>query len=154
MSCGSAKTAARAEVKRQSASDTRTGVSLEVTSRESAPVVESPELSLPLQTVSALPEKAEFSRQEGNTRVFIRRGKGDTLTVGATGIRQDPPAVSVKAGATAQAATDDSTSVTAGNTQRRPRDGLRPPGEDWQLVAAIIVFSVAGVLVYKRFNNQ
>lgn len=154
VSCGSAKTAARAEVKRQTASDIRTGVSLEVTSQESAPVVESPELSLPMSAVRDLPEKAEFSRQEGNTRVFVRKGKGDSLMIGATGIRQNTSEVKVKAGAAAQAATDDSTNVTAGNTQRRPRDSLSNPDGKWQLLAGIIVFSVAGIIIYRVSNHK
>ena len=154
VSCGSAKTAARAEVKRQATQDTRTGVSLEVTSQESAPVVESPELTLQPDAIEGLPEGAEYSRSEGSTRVSVRKGKGGSLTVRATGIRQQPAGISVKAGAAAAAASTDSTSAASGSTlSRKARDGLGGTDETWQLLTCIVVLSIAGLLIYKKFNK-
>lgn len=154
VSCGSAKTAARAEVKRQATQDTRTGVSLEVTTKESAPVVESPELYLQPDAIEGLPEGAEFSRSEGSTRVSVRKERGGSLTVRATGIRQQPTGISVKAGAAAAAASADSTAASSGSTlSRKARDGLGGTDKPLEILTCIVVLSLAGLLIYKKFNK-
>ena len=108
LSCGSAKTAVRSEVKQQQSTDVQTGVTLELTSREQSPVTESPELTLPVSALSSLPEGAEFSRQDGNTRVSARRTKGDSVQIQATSLRTPAPQIDMKVGAAANVETSDS----------------------------------------------
>lgn len=111
VSCGSTKTAARAEVKRQMTTDVGTGVSLELAGL-GTPTPESAELSVPLEWLASLPEGAGYSSREGSTAVSVSRGKGDSLRIRATTMRNPAPDIRVRAGT--DVTLSDSTASRAG----------------------------------------
>lgn len=112
-SCGSAKTAARAEVKRQANTevDVRQGISLDLTGGQAGE--ESPELVIPIEAIAALPEDAEYSRQEGDTRVSARRTKGDSVRIRATSRKAPVPELHLQAGMSDRVAVADTTESRA-----------------------------------------
>ena len=157
VSCGSTKAAAKAEVNHQSSTDVQTGISLELTSREGPSVEESPELTIPVGAIASLPEGAEFSQQEGNTRVSARRTKGDSLQIRATSLRTPVPEVGVKVSGSAKVETADTIGAKAKNDDAQLPRG-QPSGETGRnneiLFVAVIFLILVGMIAYESHKHQ
>lgn len=152
VSCGSTKTAARAELKRQMTTDVGTGVSLELTGL-GTPAPESAELCVPLEWLASLPEGAGYNCQEGSTAVSVSRGKGDSLRIRATGMRNPAPDIRVRAGT--DVTLSDSTAGRAGASPAPQPRGQPAGGCSWtQLVPVLTILFALIVLAYIMIINN
>lgn len=155
VSCGSVKKATQAEVKHQTSTDVQSGVILDFTSQEGPTVEESPELTLPVSALDALPEGAEFSRQDGNTRVSARRTKGDSVKIRATSLRSPPPYIGLKVGASAKAETADTTGAKAKADDTPLPRGQPSKNDKGELLFICVIFLLLiGMIAFESHKHQ
>ena len=153
-SCRTAKTA-QVEMKRQASTEIQSGISLEMTSQEADPVEESPVLTLSASDVESLPEGAEYSRQEGQTRVSVRKKRGDTLDIRATSLRDRKQNVKVTAEVSGRMTSADSTHSEASAKAHwdQPQARGQPGNGDGyaiQLLFAFLALTVCWMLTRKK----
>lgn len=154
VSCRTAKTA-QVETKHQVSTDMLSDISLEMTSQETDPVEESPVLTLPASAVESLPEGAEYSRREGQTRVSVRKKRGDTLDIRATSLRDRKQNVKVTAGVSGRVTSADSTHSGASAKAHwdQPQARGQPGSGDGfaiQLLFAFLALAACWMLTRKK----
>ena len=155
-SCGSTRAAARAQMKRQAVTDVQTGVSLELTSQEGTQTRENPMLELPVSAIDSLPEGAEYSSQEGNTLVSVKKLKGDSVRIRATSLNPTKPRIDLKLNSSVTSLTSDTTDAVADAGDRPlPRGQPKASSSSREsLFVGMVLLVIMGIVAYDSFKPK
>lgn len=130
------------------------GVRVSVESGQEAPELDTAQLTIPAAAMGMLPEGAEYSVQNGHTRVSASKGKGDSIRIRATGLRNRGQSVKVTAEASGGVTSSDSARADASAKGHWEQPQARGQPKYWYLpqllLAALAIYWILRILSWKK----